>query len=235
MKFYDEGKTADEIMLLHPRIVFYAEREKDPKIFFGSNVEYDAKAMAENGYGLLGGSFFSGTSMEASTAHLVEQAKKVKADPVVSYIKYIGTAFGTIPLTLPKDTYVTTHNYGSIYGFGGSPSYSGFSTAVIHGTETVNIPYSRDYYSYGATFWKKIKTPPIFGVYARDLPAHLKQRTNGNKGVLVILVIKKSPAFWSDVLEGDVILAINNTTVVDLENYLKICRKDSLSQAIKNK
>jgi len=196
----------------------------EPKIYSGSNLEADKQKMLEDGYSLLGFSSFNAGNV--GKRQLVKQAKKVKAEVVVFYSQYTNTISGSMPLTLPDTTTVTTNhsgtgfNSGNIHGYGGFASYSGSgsyygsSTSTIYGLKTTYIPYSQNRYDYFASFWIKMKRP-IFGVFMDDLPSELREKIGSNKGALVIAVINGSPAFMSDVLKGDIVRKIDDTEIID--------------------
>lgn len=69
-------------------------------------------------------------------------------------------------------------------------------------------------YDYLASYWIKLKSP-IFGVYVEELLAELKQKMGNNKGVVVVAVVKNSPAFSAGIIRGDVLKGIGEMDVVD--------------------
>jgi len=181
--------------------------------------------MQEDGYSLLGVSSFNAGSV--SRPQLIEQAKRVKAAVAIFYSRYTNTITGSIPLTLPNTTTVTTNssgtgfNSGSIYGVGGPMSYSGMgsyfgsSTSTVNGTTTTYYPYAKNRYDYLATFWIKLKKP-VFGAFMNDLSPDLREMIGSNKGVIITIVTKDSPAFIADLLKDDVIKKIDNVEVINI-------------------
>ena len=55
------------------------------------------------------------------------------------------------------------------------------------------LPYSVDRYDYAATFWAKSKLLPL-GVHVNDLTDDLRKQLGSNRGVVVNVVVKGSPA-----------------------------------------
>jgi membrane-associated protease RseP (regulator of RpoE activity) len=114
----------------------------------------------------------------------------------------------------------TSYDSGTIYGSGGGfANYSGTSTTF--GSETTYMPYSVRRYDYYASFWVKAK-PPILGVYYENLTDELRRKIESNKGVYITVVIKDSPAFNADLLNGDVIRKLNDTEVIDRTHFGKL-------------
>ena len=180
----------------------------------GNDVKSDSFRMWENGYVLLGNSSFYGSQVSEDQA--IKQAKKVKASVVIVYSKFKDTVSGAIPLSLPDIKTSTTNIYGS----------SGFATGytTTYGTETTYMPYVVDRFDQGATYWAKRKYPPVLGVHAKELPPELRQKIGSNKGMLVDGILKQSPAFRADIVNGDILIKINNTEIYDqstLESTLK--------------
>jgi S1-C subfamily serine protease len=73
-----------------------------------------------------------------------------------------------------------------------------------------------DRYDYGAIYF--IKRKYELGTNGRDLTDAERQQFQTNRGVYVMSVVSGTPAFNSDVLPGDVILAINGQPS-DIKGY----------------
>lgn len=71
---------------------------------------------------------------------------------------------------------------------------------------------------YLVTYWIKRK-PPIFGTYIEDLTPEIKQQIGSNKGLLVYAVIKGSPAYKADIVNGDILRKIGDVSMVDQESF----------------
>ncbi len=222
--YYD--KTGGIDLTKIPTVIISADA---PKLFRGNDPEIDRQRMLEDGYNLVGYSSFNGANVSERGA--LNQAKKVHATVVILYSKYTNTLSGSMPLTLPDTQTSTTYDsgnvYGSgnIYGYGGSAyysgraNYSGTSTTTTYGSKTTYIPYNINRYDYLATYWIKIK-PPSFGVHVVDLSPEIRKKIESNKGVMVIAVIKDSPAFRVDILKGDILKRIEETEIYDVRSFI---------------
>lgn len=195
---------------------------EEPKLFRGSDKKKDVLAMRENGYKMVGYSSFNASNVDQNGA--IAQAKKVHASVVLIYSQYRNTVSGVMPLTLPDIQTSTTSLYGNAYhSGGGSANYSGSATTTTYGSKTTYIPYSVNRYNYLATYWVKRKFR--LGVFVIDLTPEIKKEVQSNKGALVIAVVKGSPAFQSDILEGDVLKSIDHTEIYDARGLSNIVAK----------
>lgn len=178
--------------------------------------------MMENGYAMVGYSSFNAGNVDEKGALL--QAKKVNASTVIIYSKYTNTVSSVMPLTLPNTQTSTTSLYGNAYGSGGYANYSGTATTTTYGSKTTYIPYSVNRSDYMATYWVKIK-PLVLGVQVMDLTPELRNEIQSNKGVLVSVVVKGSPAFYSDILKGDILKKVGDTDIYDAKEFANAVSK----------
>lgn len=199
----------------------------EPTTLKGNDPESDNIRMIEEGYVMLGYSSFTGPQRNENQA--IEQAKQLKAAVVVIYSKYLDTKSGIQPLVIPdiktSKSSAQSTAFGSAVGTGGYASGSatayGTGTTTTYGTKTIYKPYSIDRFEQGATYWVKRKVI-VFGTLAIDLPSEFRQKIGSNKGVLVMIIAKGSPAFSADILKGDIIKKINNTEIIDQKHFLEI-------------
>jgi S1-C subfamily serine protease len=166
---------------------------------------------------------------------LKEQAVKVGADVVLSKVAFKGSEQRVVPWTTynPGTMSMTNSNGmvtataknnqgGAVYG---NANYSGSSLTMTSGTySTQMVPVTINKYEWGATFWRKA-TNPILGVHALPLTDELRQRLQRNTGVLVKYVVENSPAFRANILEGDVIMAINDEEATSIDAFPELYRK----------
>ena len=219
-KYYNDC-TGGINILENPNIIVPTNK---PNLIQGSNIENDAIQMAENGYILLGESSFNAGPINQNSA--IDHAKKIYADTVIVYSQYTNTVSGSLPLTVPNTQ--TSYNSGSIYGSGGGyASYSGSSTT--YGTSTTYMPYHVNKSDYYATFWVKAK-PMSLGVYFDNLTDELRRKIESNKGAYIRVVVKDSPAFNADLLNGDVIRKINNIEVVNANQLVSLLAENKGQQ-----
>ncbi|MDP3182555.1 MAG: PDZ domain-containing protein [Desulfobaccales bacterium] len=191
----------------------------EPKIFNGTNIEKDLQTMLENGFAPLGYSYFNAANFNKKS--LDEQAKKVHACIVVVYSKYTHTESGAYPLLLPDIKTSTTSLSGSIFGSGGGfGNFFGTSRTTTYDTQTIYVPYNIRKFDYLTTYWIK-KKPPVFGAYTLELTTAIRQKIGSNKGLLVMIVQKDSPAFNGDIVSGDILKKIGDVEI-NYNNSLEI-------------
>ena len=186
-----------------------------PELRHGNNPEEDALRMLEDGYAMIGYSSYNAANVDENA--MLSQAKKVHAAVVLEYSQYTNTVSGSLPLTRPDNQTSYTSLYGSSYGSRGYATYSGTAQTTTYGTRTTYVPFSINRYDVLATYWVRLAPQP-FGVHARELDPETRQKIGSNKGLIVIAVIKGSPAFRADVLPGDVLRGIGDTELYDINS-----------------
>ncbi len=203
-------------------------------IYNTSDFQRDGEALMRRGYGYIGSSNFSGSGL-AAQKDLLEHAKAIGADIVLSSVEFQGTEQSVVPLiTYKPGTTSTTYSQGtanaqaynnrggSAYG---TASFSGSSTTTSPGTYATQImPITVNTYNYEANFWRKM-LPPIMGVRTENLPDELRQKFRRNSGALVKLVVDGSPAFYANILPGDVIIEIGDETSFMGDNISSVTSK----------
>jgi len=197
--------------------------EKEPVIQQGSDPMRDGMEMMRNGFVLIGESSFNAGSVATSNAKY--HARRVGAEIVLLYNQYTDTVSGSMPLTLPDTKTSTTYGSASAYGSGGYANAYGSSYTTTYGTKTTYIPYNVRRYDYLATFWTRSK-PLSFGAQFRDLTDEQRRQIQSNKGVSVFVVVKGTPAFQNDVLEGDIIRQVNGVDILDVRHCLEVIGKN---------
>jgi PDZ domain len=218
-QFYQDRTDEVDVTSRPDRYVVTGE---EPKLYAGRAETEDALRMIEDGYEMIGYSSFNAANVDSKQA--LQQAKNVHACVVLVYSQYTNTVSGSMPLTLPDTQTSTTNLSGTVYGAGGTASYTGTATSTTYGTKTTYIPYNVDRYDHFATFWVKT-TRPIFGVSVAELSTETRQRVGTNKGIEVKAVIKGSPAFHADILRGDVIIRIGEIEVYDLDSFTNAVKR----------
>lgn len=198
----------------------------EPIIRQGTSIDADNLAMYENGYQLVGYSNFNG--VEAAQSGLISQAKLVRATHVISYQVYSNTVSGSMPLVLPGlPQQQTTNHSGSIYGSGGYANYSGTSTTTVQGQPTVtSIPYSVNRFDFGASYWVRLRQKPGFGTAWTPLSDETRRRLGTNRGCEITIVYNDTNAYYSDVLRGDVLIAVAGEPVANPEQCANAMEKN---------
>ncbi len=176
------------------------------------------------GYGAIGFSSFN-SGMDESDASAMAQGAKVGADLVVIIDpNHTETRTASVPITTPTTS--TSHTTGSAtaYGAGGSATAYGNSTTTTYGSQTNYVPITVNRYDYGAIYF--VKTRPSFGAYFRDLNDDERRQLQTNKGTVISLIVDGSPAYDSDVLVGDVIVAVNGKAVNGIDGLMGLIKEN---------
>lgn len=161
------------------------------------------RAMLRRGFVMIGQSQFSGTEAARSAAQAQGQA--VGAQVVLLSQEYESTRRGLTPveeqvMTPVRRTYIDrdgARRTGYVW---------------TRSTVTRYEPTLYTQYTLTATYWVKAR-PGGLGVAVQD-PSEDTRRTNQtNRGAEVFAVVAASPAFSADVLEGDLITAVDGQPV----------------------
>jgi len=214
----------------------FAQPQGEPSIYsYSGNIEQDNRVMRENGFDLVGFSSFTGGGNGASKENLLTQARTIGASVVMAKTNSAGTVSGVMPYTTTSPGQVITSNsYGTAnaYGTGGSAygTYQGSTTTYVPGTtSTQMVPYTVQRYDFLATYWAKIRVVH-FGAFYVNLPPAMSQQLQRNTGVVIDLLIKGSPAFYANVLVGDVVIKVNEEGVTDVQGFQNILMRNAGNQ-----
>jgi len=189
---------------------------------YSSNPKTDNMAAMEAGYVPIGESSFYGPANRSNAQQAIEQAKRVGAAMVLFHTQYMDTLQGVIPFTVANPPVVSTvTTTGNVNSFGSG----GFSNGTFNATSTVtspggvssySVPYAVNRNTFDATYWvRQDPTKMHLGIRYINLPGEMRQKYQRNTGVFVTVVIRGTPAFRANLLEGDVISQINGEDVVD--------------------
>ena len=211
---YTEGKGIQGAQRLIP-----LDKNTDPEVRQGSDPDKDGMEMFRNGYAIIGESIFNAGSVDSSKAK--SQALRVGAEVVLLYSHYTDTVSGSMPLTLPDAKSSSSFGTATAYGSGGSATAYGSSHTTTHGTKTTYIPYNVRRHDYFATFWVRLK-PGSFGARLRDLTDEQRRQIQSNKGASIFAVVKDSPAFQNDILEGDIIRQVSGIDIMDSKHCIQV-------------
>jgi serine protease Do len=201
---YVDVKTLPDVQTLAPG--------EKPKVFSSSDLDRDVKIAISRGFKPIGHSSFNG-KMESESA-VVQQAQQTGAVLVLVSSKFVETRSITTPLFIPNNQ--TTYSSGSVYGNYGSANYSGMSTT--YGTTVVPITTQQQRYDQTAVFFVQSTRKLKFGLFPKDLTPELRSKLERNTGALIDIVAEESPAFAANVLPGDVLIEINEVSVLNAKH-----------------
>jgi membrane-associated protease RseP (regulator of RpoE activity) len=178
-----------------------------PVIAYAPGFDGLVDAYGRKGYAPIGHSSFSSGHSEGD-GDAVAQARKVGADIVVIIDPaYAGSNTTSVPITVPTTSTSQTSATATAYGTDGTATAYGNSTTTTYGTRTSYVPMTVHRYEYGAVYFVKIRYS--LGAQFRDLTDDERRQLQSNRGAVVTAVIDGSPAYVSDVIPGDIIVALN--------------------------
>jgi serine protease Do len=218
---YADAKTLPDVELL--------QEGEEAKIYGSDNVQRDSLILRSKKYIPVGYSSFNGGYEDTKNAGT--QAKLVGATVVLVSSKYTNTQTTTSTLLLPdnKTTYHSgTANANTTYSSNGS--YLGSSntnalyngTSTTYGTKAVPITTNQLRYDQGAMYFVKSNQKYKFGVQFSDLTPEQRNLLERNTGAQVKVVIEDSPSFYSNVLAGDFLIAVDGQLIKNTEHGVKL-------------
>ncbi|HPP86808.1 MAG TPA: PDZ domain-containing protein [bacterium] len=189
-----------------------------PKIYSTDDIYAAEEALLENGYILIGSAKFKSTYIDKEKA--IKAAQKKGAAIVVVKNRHIATITETIPFSVRQPDQRTVIREAKYHSDGKSSLKE--QTITIEGEyQTQYFQSTKDYYDYQATFWAKLKTPKL-GIYLTDLDDEIKKKYETNRGVIVKIVIKDTPAYYSDILKGDIFFYFNDERINNRKHFFKM-------------
>lgn len=200
-RYYQQYKDPSQI-----RDVEFLAEGQEPQPYF---VKFDEVSNAimilrSKGYVGFGGSAFNGPKEDPKNA--IEQAKRLRAVALIIGSAYTDTRTATMLLPLP--TTQTTYGSGTVSSSTGAyGTYSGTSTT--YGSTVVPVASSTAYHNQGAVYFLKSTKKHRFGALTADLTLEQREALGRNTGAYVQVVVEKTPAFYANMLPGDVIIAVD--------------------------
>jgi serine protease Do len=219
---YVDAKTLPDVELISDG--------QQPQVFGTDNFDRDIQILSSKKYIAVGYSSFNGGYENIKNA--AAQAKSVGATIVLVNSQYTNTQTTTSTLFLPDNK--TTYHSGSIYGNTSyNSAYSGYlgnstttatynGTSTTYGTKAVPITSHQHRYDQTAVYFVKSNKKYRFGVQFIDLTPEQRVQFERNTGVLINVVIEDTPAFYSNVLAGDVLIAVDGTTVKNTDHAMQL-------------
>lgn len=214
-KFYKESSAYNP-----DNIVFH---QSEAKVVFSSDLRKDLLSFQRQGYNVIGTSDFHSSSITSVEQKIKDFALEIGAEIVLWSQSYRNTNNGVVPYTYYTPQTQTSYYSGNVNSFGSlsSYNYSGTMTTYSQQQNTAFIPYSIDRYNYGAIFMGKIKNTR-FGFLARNLSSEDKAKNRLKQGVYIAVIIEDTPAFNSELSEGDIVTKIGNKEIKDFADFNSI-------------
>jgi len=98
------------------------------------------------------------------------------------------------------------------------------STYVGYGVY-MNTPIVTNRFAYYAEYYQ-ISKKKSCGCYVMDLTDDMKRKIGSNRGVMIDSIVKKSPAYESNLISGDIILTMNEVPIDDKEYFYDLLTKN---------
>ena len=205
---------------------------QEPKIFGSDDFKRDVDVLASKRYKVLGVASFNG-SYEGEDK-VMAQAKRVGATVVLVKAEYTNTLTTNSTLFLP-DNKTTYHSgsgsantsYNSAYGgyLGSSTTNATHSgTSTTYGTKAVPVTSHQRRYNQEAIFLAKSNKKVRYGIGMKNLTPELSMEHERNAGALVTGIMEDSPAFYANVLKGDILITIDDTSVINAKQAVELMK-----------
>lgn len=195
----------------------YDASDTTVRIFTTNDFERDRLELARRGYIPIGQSNFNADAVAVNEGRVHEHAAKIGAQIVLVSSRYSHTVSGASPLIVPTSATSFSSGTATAYGPAGMAHAVGSSTTRTYGQQVVMAPYSISRSDFSMLFFAKNKNRVGTVIVAIDDAT--RRRLQTNSGVRVESVVNDSPAFFADVLPGDIILEVAGEPVSENTYY----------------
>ena len=221
-KFYKEEEIYAK---MKDKVIFH---QGDPQIFTSSDIKEDLEKYFRKGYIVIGSSTFNSGNENNPESNIKSWAKKLGAEVVLWNYKYTNTVSGVNTYTYYTPQTNTSYYSGRINsGYSmNSYNYSGTMTAQTQTANIASVPYSIRRYDYNAVFLGKTNIKIKFGASFKDLDRDERIKLKLKGGAVIAMILDNSPAYHSNLLEGDIITKIQKHEVTNSEDLLKFIQDD---------
>lgn len=193
-----------------------------PRLLSTSSMKADAVKLLEEGYWPVGSSKFTGQYVQAQQA--LEQAQAIGAEVVLVLQKHVGSSTVSVPVVdWTPDRRVVVQDSAQIRDSdtGKVQTVTHESVTTIEGERYTRYePQTVETYDHRASYWKKA-LPPVLGILGSDLEEAERKAQQSNKGVLVKVVLRNSPAFIADVFRGDIVRKLAGREVLGTDDFFE--------------
>ncbi len=221
-KFYKEEALYAK---MKDKVIFHQE---DPQIMSSSDMKQDLEKYFRKGYIVIGSSTFNSGNENNPESNIKSWAKKLGAEVVLWNYKYTNTVSGVNTYTYYTPQTNTSYYSGHINnGYSmNSYNYSGTMTTQTQTANIASIPYSIRRYDYNAVFLGKTNIKIKFGASFKDLDRDERIKLKLKGGALIAIILEDTPAYHSNLMEGDIVTKIQKHNVTNSEDLLKFIHDD---------
>ncbi|MBY0491049.1 MAG: PDZ domain-containing protein [Gemmatimonadaceae bacterium] len=156
-------------------------------------------------------------------SQLQTQATKLGASLALVTSRYTNTIQGATPLTIPTTSTTNTSGTARVTGAGGTATVTGSGTSTTTSSRTMMLPYTINRGDFTALYFVKVRAR--VGLFVLALDDLTRRQLETNAGVRVDIVVEGTPAFDSDILPDDIILAMNSTRIRSPEHFVEVARQ----------
>lgn len=182
------------------------------------------------GYLPIGKSNFIAQARSQKTIDIEAQAKAIGAQIVLLNRKDAGTSTTVLPMTTPMNSVSTTNSNHNIYGNNtGIGNIYGTSTTTTYASKTQLVPVTSSFTEYTATYLAKFKSK--IGIHPSNLTDLDKRLLGQNTGIRVDVIVDNSPAYFGNIIPGDLILKINNQAIAGVDGFIEISQSLPVGKA----
>lgn len=176
---------------------------QEPQIFYSDNIANDSNSLNSKYYFVLGTCSYNGPADSSLKNEIRDLCIKKGAKLALYTYDYTDTRSGAYATSYGRNVYLHTYSI---------PRYDYY--VVLFGS----LPKALiDYYS-------------IVGLYVSDLTYEKRQKSLCNVGAYISTVYENTPAYYANMVRGDVITEINDTSIASESDYWNFV--DSLSDSI---
>jgi len=179
----------------------------DPEVMpMSADPEQDMERMWRMGYAPYGYSAFE--SGNGKTSDAVKFARKLKARYVFINAAVTSSQTSSIPIRTPNSTTSITTGTANVMGSGGMATGNYSGTTTTYGTQTTYIPVTVERFGKIAAYFGEV---PKYGagIMPRELTQEEVSRLETRRAFAVRFVRDGSPAYYADILPGDLITQVN--------------------------
>ncbi len=183
------------------------------RVDLSADLDGDGANLYRKGYVLIA---YLGVTAEAAPMELIEERSKALGAVIVlvnSKDAGVKTEIREVT-TRSSATISSSMGHGSLTSNAGQTAYSSTSgISLVPGrTSTQFVPFEQRQFRVQAAFWRKRK-PNGLGAYFELIPPELRQKLKRNTGAYVVALEDESPAFFANLLAGDVVIGVNGRSV----------------------
>ncbi len=187
-----------------------------PKVVTSRNLDFDAADLSHRGYILVGYAGVEGGKVLPEAVK--KKAVSVRAELVLIQTEASGEILenqvvtsqqgGGASIGISSGTGTATVGQTGVLATGLATTI----TSVPGTTSTQVVPYSRRQFDTQILFWRKLKAGRL-GLFTAFLPPELRTKYSRNTGAYVVAVEDGSPAFFANIVVGDVVCRVDGVEI----------------------